>query len=88
MKQLLSKLTILILLVNVGWVKQTAAQQISDEERMEWWTDARFGMFIHWGPYSRLAGEWNGRQLPVGENAEWIMQKFQIPVEEYRKAKE
>ena len=21
-------------------------------ERMHWWTEARFGMFIHWGLYS------------------------------------
>ena len=23
-----------------------------DPERLQWWTDARFGMFIHWGPVS------------------------------------
>lgn len=50
-----------------------------------WFKEAKFGMFIHWGPYSALAGEWNGKTVPVGENAEWIMQKLQIPVEEYRK---
>ena len=55
------------------------------EERLAWFKEAKFGMFIHWGPYSRLAGEWNGRQLPVGQNAEWIMQKLEIPVPEYRK---
>ena len=28
-------------------------------ERLQWWTDARFGMFIHWGLYSQLARhEW------------------------------
>src|SRR5690554_107539 len=28
-------------------------------ERLQWWTDARFGMFIHWGIYSQLARhEW------------------------------
>jgi len=52
----------------------------------DWFKEAKFGMFIHWGPYSALAGEWNGRQVPVGDNAEWIMQKLQIPVHEYRKA--
>ena len=45
---------------------------------MQWWRDARFGMFIHWGPYSQLAGEWNDRQMPVGEIAEWIMHYFKI----------
>ncbi|MCO6493841.1 MAG: alpha-L-fucosidase [Phaeodactylibacter sp.] len=52
--------------------------------RLEWFREAKFGMFIHWGPYSQLAGEWNGRQVPVGENAEWAMQKLEIPREEYR----
>jgi alpha-L-fucosidase len=28
-------------------------------ERMRWWREARFGQFVHWGPYSVLArGEW------------------------------
>ena len=30
------------------------------EERMAWWREARFGMFIHWGLYAIPAGEWNG----------------------------
>ncbi len=59
-------------------------EQISKEERLEWFRDAKFGLFVHWGPYSRLAGEWNGKQVPVGQNAEWIMQKLKIPVKEYR----
>ena len=33
----------------------------------------------------QLAGEWNGRQLPVGESAEWAMQKLEISREEYRR---
>ena len=36
------------------------------------------------GPYSYLAGEWNGLRIPVGTEAEWIMQRFNIPVGEYR----
>jgi alpha-L-fucosidase len=54
------------------------------EQRLEWFKEAKFGMFIHWGPYSRLAGEWNGKQVPVGKNAEWIMKELKIPVDEYR----
>ena len=26
------------------------------DKRMKWWRDARFGMFIHWGPYAIPAG--------------------------------
>lgn len=54
------------------------------KDPMEWFREAKFGMFIHWGPYSQLAGEWNGHQVPVGENAEWIMKNLAIPVDSYR----
>ncbi len=51
------------------------------DARMEWWRDARFGMFIHWGLYSVPAGQWNG-----GTNhAEWIRTTAQIPLETYEK---
>jgi len=56
----------------------------SDEERIRWFRNDKFGMFIHWGPYSLLAGEWKGHRVPVGTEAEWIMQRFNIPVNEYR----
>ena len=52
--------------------------------RLEWFREAKFGLFIHWGPYSQLGGGWGGRQVPVGENAEWIMQKLEIPRDTYR----
>ena len=51
---------------------------------MAWHKEAKFGMFIHWGPYSALAGEWKGKKVEVGDIAEWIMQRLQIPRDEYR----
>ncbi len=51
----------------------------------EWFKDGKFGMFIHWGPYSVFGGEWKEKRLKQDEIAEWIMKTFQIPVEEYRK---
>lgn len=53
-------------------------------ERMQWYTDARFGMFIHWGAYSVLDGEYKGKKQrgPLGE---WIMQNLEIPIEDYKK---
>lgn len=36
-------------------------------ERMEWWIQARFGMFIHWGLYS----------LPARH--EWVMSNEEMP---------
>ncbi len=58
--------------------------QVSDparEKRLEWWREARFGMFIHWGLYAVPAGEWKGKLIPgIGE---WIMNRARIPVREY-----
>lgn len=51
------------------------------EARMKWWSEARFGMFIHWGLYSIPAGEWKGRT----NHAEWIRTTAQIPLAEYDK---
>ena len=54
---------------------------LSKDERMKWWRDARFGMFIHWGLYAVPAGQWKGKQIPgIGE---WIMERADIPVSEY-----
>lgn len=50
-------------------------------ERMQWWRDAGFGMFIHWGLYAVPAGQYG-----EGKNhAEWIQETADIPVEEYEK---
>lgn len=49
------------------------------KDRMAWWREARFGMFIHWGLYSVLAGEWEGRT----DYAEWIRNNAHIPVGTY-----
>ena len=43
------------------------------KKRIEWWTDARFGMFIHWGLYAQA-----GRH-------EWIKNRERITDEEYQK---
>jgi alpha-L-fucosidase len=53
------------------------------DPRLDWWRDARFGMFIHWGLYAIPAGVWNGEAIPgIGE---WIMLRARIPVVEYEK---
>lgn len=51
------------------------------DTRIEWWREARFGMFIHWGIYSVPAGTYQGRQIP--DIGEWIMNHAKIPVAEY-----
>ena len=53
-------------------------------QRMQWWSEAKFGMFIHWGVYSELAGVYKGYRQNKGDAA-WIMNRCKIPVGEYRK---
>src|SRR5919202_741283 len=57
------------------------AQDADRERRLQWWREARFGMFIHWGLYAIPAGEWKGKPIPgIGE---WIMNRAKIPVDEF-----
>ncbi len=49
--------------------------------RMQWWREARFGLFINWGLYALPAGQWNGQ--PVRGTGEWIMNWARIPAAEY-----
>jgi alpha-L-fucosidase len=51
------------------------------EQRIQWWRDAKFGMFIHWGVYSLPAGEWKGKK--VSGYAEHLMRKEKISKKEY-----
>ena len=49
----------------------------------QWWKEAKFGMFIHWGLYAQLAGSWKGQEVTgIGE---WIMKRLEIPIPEYEK---
>lgn len=79
---------LLAALLNCPCEAKEALRPLSNESReerdarMEWWRDARFGMFVHWGLYAIPAGEWNGK--PVDGIGEWIMQKGRIPYEEYK----
>jgi alpha-L-fucosidase len=50
--------------------KETDAQKT---QRMKWWTDARFGMFIHWGLYA----------LPARH--EWVKNYERLTNEQYQK---
>src|SRR5689334_6640781 len=62
---------------------EPATTQATDDHRMDWWREARFGMFIHWGLYSIPAGEWNGKTT----YGEWIRHQARIPVTDYEKLK-
>lgn len=46
---------------------------------MNWWREARLGLFIHWGLYAVPAGSWNGET----NHAEWIRTTAKIPIDVY-----
>ena len=60
---------------------QSDSPQKDNNKRMEWWREARFGMFLHWGLYSIPAGQWGNEKT----HAEWIRETAKIPVAEYEK---
>lgn len=84
------KITIILILLSLKgiYAQNSGAYQqetkLQKKKRMQWYTDARFGMFIHWGAYSVLDGEYKGKKQrgPLGE---WIMQNLKIPIEDYKK---
>ena len=72
---------ILILLVSAGTVFAQAGYQPTQEnlDNREWFQNAKFGLFIHWGVYSEMAG---GGDMGI---AEWIMNQKKIPIKQYEK---
>ncbi len=60
------------------YTKETKEQK---DQRMKWWREARFGLFIHWGLYAIPAGKWGDKS----HYGEWIRHEAQIPLPEYEK---
>jgi alpha-L-fucosidase len=61
-----------------GW---WPASMKTHDHRIQWWKDAKFGMFIHWGVYSLPGGEWKGKK--VSGYAEHLMRKEKILRKDY-----
>ena len=53
----------------------------SNAKRLEWFNDAKFGLFVHWGLYAIPAGYWHRKAIPGP--SEWIMYEGKIPVKDY-----
>lgn len=85
---------LLVTLLFSGFVALVAAQQKSlslSPEKADWFRDAKFGMFIHFGLYSMLEGSYNGHTMPDttfanGRSwyAEWIQMRLEVPSGEYK----
>lgn len=63
--------------INGWWTTSMKAH----DQRIEWWQEAKFGMFIHWGIYSLPGGEWKGKK--VSGYAEHLMRKEKIFRDDY-----
>ena len=60
---------------------RTAPPDPAKEKRLEWFREAKYGLFIHWGLYALPAGEWNVKRSPgLGE---WVMLRSRVPVKAY-----
>ena len=73
-------------LVSCGSATAQTSTTPEREKRMAWWRDARFGMFVHWGLYSGLAGTWEGK--PVGKKGgmEWLQFRVRTDTDTYANA--
>ena len=69
------------LMIMVRCTSKSVPVKDTVNQRMQWWREARFGLFIHWGLYAIPAGEWDGNT----RHGEWIMHSAKIPVSQYEK---
>ena len=70
----------LLAILSIALTLNVLAQ--SKPDKMDWWKEAKFGLFIHWGVYSVPAGVYNGKDIDgIGE---WIMNNGKIPKSTYQ----
>jgi len=83
MKLLLSKSIVLVLVTSLLCFKSIAQEgyvpTTQNQENREWFQDAKYGLFVHWGVYSIMGG---GGDQGI---AEWIMERKNIPTVQYEK---
>jgi alpha-L-fucosidase len=71
---------------SIAMLQGTRGETQSERDaRMGWWRDARFGMFVHWGLYSGLAGTWDGKPVARSGGMEWIQQRVKADTDTYAK---
>ena len=84
MKSILTKAGMLFLfaLLLASYSCKPVVKEAPVADRLEWWTDAKFGLFIHWGVYSVPAGTYQDKKIDgIGE---WIMYNGEIPSATYK----
>jgi alpha-L-fucosidase len=71
--------------IRPGYEQRTDAR---GDPRLDWWRDARFGMFIHWGLYALDHSRWSEYPPAVTHHytGEWVQHVRRIPREVYRRS--
>lgn len=77
---------LLVIILVLSSMSYTYAQNVANDNmtsvnnpKMEWWKNAKFGMFIHWGVYSVPAGTWEGKT----SYGEWFMNETKMSRAQY-----
>jgi Alpha-L-fucosidase len=80
------KKTVILFLSIISFTISLSAQNVEgtvgskqNDPKMQWWREAKFGMFIHWGLYAVPSGKW-GDKTTYGE---WLMNSAKISRTEY-----
>lgn len=58
----------------------------SNDEKTAWFRNAKFGLFVHWGLYSSLQGQYDGKTY-YGIS-EWIQARAKVPAADYARLAE
>jgi alpha-L-fucosidase len=83
-RSLLNNSGLALLLAQRRLAAQAAAETREQRDaRMQWWREARFGMFVHWGLYSGLAGTWDGKPVATSGGMEWLQNRVKADSASY-----
>jgi len=63
---------LLAILISAAFISAAPSGQGQAPDRLQWFREAKFGLFIHWGVYSMIGRE------------EWARQILQIPLKDYQ----
>lgn len=75
---MIMKKTLMLILIMAHFAILQSQTFSAKEERLEWWKDARFGMFIHWGPVSL-----KGTEIGWSRGREWTIEEYDALYKEF-----
>src|SRR5215813_14132897 len=73
MRRIVLSTVMALLLIGTGSAQTGYRPSAANLAAREWFQDARFGLFVHWGVYSVLG------------DGEWVMNNKRIPIADYEK---